>query len=92
VGRKAGIGLQLAPQPAHVHPQVVVVFHMVRAPYGGEQLAVGEDAAGVGDQVSEKLEFDRGQMHRLAVAGDAASGEIHLYVAEADAGGTVCRT
>ena len=60
------VGFQLAPQLGHVEPEVAGRVGVARAPHLGQQLALGEQLAGVAEQDLQQVPFGRGQPDRLA--------------------------
>lgn len=80
--RPRRIVLDLLPEMPHIDANVVAVLGMGWAPNGLQELAMGEDGIGIGDQVGQQPEFDRRQVNRLPILFDDAFAEVDANVAE----------
>src|SRR5260370_29802519 len=54
VGRAGRVGFELLPQPADKDPQILHLFGLRRAPDLAQQMAVGQDFAGVHDEMAQE--------------------------------------
>ena len=68
---RLGTGLDLGPQLSDEDPQILRVVGVGRAPDGGEDLAMGDDAAGMAHQRRQQVELLWRQLDRLPVLDDA---------------------
>ena len=87
VARARRIGFELAAQLGHVDPQVVRLGLILRAPDLSEQLAPGDQPAGVAGEQLEQLPFGGGEPD--VVAGgerDPLGGEVDGEVVGRDDG------
>ena len=64
------VGLELAADPGQVDAQVVGLVLVLRAPDLLEELALGDELAGVADQHLDQVPLGGGELHLVAVAGD----------------------
>ena len=70
------VALELLAQASHRDAQIVDMILLRRSPHRSQQVGVGENAAGVLGELGEHRIFLGRQMHRFAVALDAAAVQI----------------
>ena len=78
----AGVGLQLAAEPGHVHVHGACGGHRVAAPGAVEQLVAAERRSLVLDEAAEELEHLRGHRDGPARPQDAGAPEVEFDPAE----------
>ena len=71
---------ELLAQLAHVHPQVVALGPVARAPHLAQQVLLREELAGIARQLLEQRELGAGEVHGLARPGHEPPGEVDLEV------------
>src|SRR5262249_43338269 len=82
--RSARLALQLAAPLGHEGPQVGRPDLGPPAPRGAEQVPVGQDAVGVGDQDAQQLVFGRSQVDLASVDDHAACHQVDHQAASTD--------
>ena len=77
-----GIALQLLAQMTHVHPHIVAVFGVRRAPYFAQNLTMRQHFAGIGDQQGKQTIFNRSQMYGETALMHGTQAQIDFDVSE----------
>src|SRR5215472_17655373 len=57
VGRPSWVGFELVAQPADEDPEILHLFGLRRAPDLAQQVAMGQDLAGMHNQVTQQVKF-----------------------------------
>lgn len=81
-----GVGFEFLAELVHVDAEVVGFLRGMGAPDFGEELFVGEDAAGVFDEGGEEAVLGGCEVDGFAGEGDFAAGEVDAEVAGGEDG------
>src|SRR4051812_17454641 len=75
-----GVIAQFVPQATHVDPDIVDLVDVFPSPDLRQQRAVGENAAGVANEMVKQLVLGRRQLKPLAAQPGLLGREVHLQV------------